>query len=128
MERRITIEAGGIISKAILVESETAKAIWKSLPIESTCNIWGDEIYFSIPVSLSLDESAKEIVEMGDLGYWPTGEALCIFFGPTPLSEGDEIRPASAVNIVGKVIGNPKVFKDVSLGSKIFIRKESHIF
>ncbi len=123
MERRIIIEAGGITSEAILAESETAKAIWDSLPIESTCNIWGDEVYFSIPVSLSLDETAKEIVDMGDLGYWPTGKALCIFFGPTPISEGGEIRPASAVNIVGKIIGNPKTFKKVSSGIKIQVKK-----
>jgi hypothetical protein len=123
MERRIIIEAGGITSEAILDEGETAKAIWDSLPIESTCNIWGDEVYFSIPVSLSLDETAKEIVDMGDLGYWPTGKALCIFFGPTPISEGGEIRPASAVNIVGKIIGNPKTFKKVSSGIKIQVKK-----
>jgi len=124
VERRITIEAGGIArSEAILAESGTAKAIWDCLPIESTCNIWGDEVYFSIPVSLSLDETAREIVEMGDLGYWPTGNALCIFFGPTPMSEGDEIRPASAVNIVGQIIGNPKVFKKVPSGTKVQVKK-----
>jgi len=109
MERRIIIEAGKVASEAILAESETAKAIWDSLPIESTCSTWGDEVYFSIPVSLPLDETAKEIVDMGDLGYWPTGKALCIFFGPTPISEGDEICPASAVNIVGKIVGDPKM-------------------
>jgi len=123
MERRIIIEAGGIASEAILAESEAAKAIWHSLPIESTCSIWGDEVYFSIPVSLSLDETAKKIVDMGDLGYWPTGKALCVFFGPTPMSEGDEIRPASAVNIVGKIVGNPKIFKKVSSGTKVRVKK-----
>jgi len=123
MERRIIIEAGGIVSEAILAESETAKAIWNSLPIESKCNIWGDEIYFSIPISLPLDETAKEIVEMGDLGYWPTGEALCIFFGPTPISKDNEIRPASAVNIVGRIIGNPRVFKKISTDTKIQVKK-----
>jgi hypothetical protein len=123
MERRIMIEAGGIGSEATLAESETAKAIWDSLPIESTCNTWGDEIYFSIPVSVSLDETAKEIVDMGDLGYWPTGNALCIFFGPTPMSRGDEIRPASAVNIVGKITGDPKIFKKVSSGTRVHVKK-----
>jgi len=123
MERRIIIEAGGMASEAILAESETAKAVWDSLPIESTCNIWGDEVYFSIPVSLSLDKTAKEIVELGDLGYWPTGKALCIFFGPTPISEGGEIRPASAVNIVGKIIGDPKIFKKVPPGTKVHVKK-----
>lgn len=60
---------------------------------------------------------------MGDLGYWPTGDALCVFFGHTPISEGDEIRPASAANIVGKIIGNPKIFKKVSSGTKVQVKK-----
>jgi len=123
MERRIIIEAGGVESQAILADSESAKAIWNCLPIESICNIWGDEVYFSIPVSLSLDETAKEIVDMGDLGYWPTGKALCIFFGPTPISKRDEIRPASAVNIVGKIVGDPKIFKKISSGTKVSVKK-----
>lgn len=72
---------------------------------------------------MPLDETAKEIVDMGELGYWPTGRALCIFFGPTPISEGDEIRPVSAVNIVGKVEGDPKVFKKVSVGTKVYVEK-----
>jgi hypothetical protein len=123
MKRKIIIEAGELISEAILAESETAKAIWDSLPIESTCNLWGNEVYFTTPVSMPLDETAKETVDMGDLGYWPTGKALCIFFGPTPMSEGDEIRPASAVNIVGKIVGDPKVFKKVSVGTKVLVKR-----
>ncbi len=123
MELRIIIEAGEITGEAILADSEAAKAIWDALPIESTCNTWGDEVYFSIPVSLPLDETAKEIVDMGDLGYWPTGRALCIFFGLTPMSRGDEIRPASAVNIVGKIIGDPKIFKKISSGTKVSVKE-----
>jgi len=123
MDRKIIIEAGEVLSEAILAESQAAARIWNSLPIESACNIWGDEVYFSIPLSLSLDDTAKEVVEMGDLGYWPSGKALCIFFGPTPVSKGNEIRPASAVNIVGKIIGNPKIFKGVSSGTRVRIKK-----
>ena len=123
MERRIIIEAGGVESQAILADSESAMAIWNCLPIESICNIWGEEVYFSTPVALSLDETAKEVVDMGDLGYWPTGRALCIFFGLTPMSRGDEIRPASAVNIVGKIIGDPKLFNEVRSGEKVRVRK-----
>jgi len=124
MDRKVIIEAGEVSSEALLAESQAAIAIWDSLPVESTCNIWGDEVYFSIPLSLSLDETAKEVVEMGDLGYWPSGRALCIFFGPTPISKGNEIRPAaSAVNIVGKIIGNPKIFKGVSPGTRVRVKK-----
>jgi len=123
MGRKIIIEAGKITSEAVLAETEAASAIWDALPIESTSNTWGEEVYFSTPVTLSLDETAKEVVDMGDLGYWPIGRALCIFFGLTPMSRGDEIRPASAVNIVGKIIGDPKLFNEVRSGEKVHVRK-----
>ncbi len=122
-ERRIVIRAGQVSASAILHQTPTADAIWRVLPIEARANTWGDEIYFSIPVNAELEKNAKEVVESGDLGYWPTGTAFCIFFGPTPASRGNEIRPASAVNIVGKVQGDPKVFKQVSSGAKVMIER-----
>ncbi|MCK8600824.1 cyclophilin-like family protein [Desulfoferrobacter suflitae] len=82
---------------------------------------WGDEIYFPIPVEQPLDDAAAEIVDMGDLGYWPRGKAFCIFFGPTPASRGEEIRPASAVNLVGKVSGDAREFKVVRDGELVRI-------
>lgn len=122
MPGKILIEAGAIVVEAELNESRTAKLIWDALPIEATANTWGDEIYFTIPVKTGL-ENAVEVVEMGDLGYWPTGSAFCIFFGPTPASQGDEIRPASAVNIVGKVTADARLFKSVSAGEKVRITR-----
>lgn len=101
---------------------ETAKAIWKNLPFETRVNTWGDEIYFSIPVKLG-EENAQETVKVGDLGYWPPGQGFCIFFGPTPISRGDEIRPANPVNVFGKVKGDPKVFKKVKSGDKIKVER-----
>lgn len=80
----------------------TTKAILDVLPFDSKAQTWGDEIYFSIPVDVD-EENAKEVVELGDLGYWPPGAAFCIFFGKTPASKGDEIRPASRVNVFGKL-------------------------
>ena len=97
---------------------ETARAIWDALPIEGRANIWGDEIYFSIPVEAGV-ENSREVVEMGDLGYWPPGKAFCIFFGRTPASRGDEIRPASPVNVFGRVSGDPRVFKKVRGGERV---------
>ncbi len=111
--KHIKIIAGNVSAVAELSSGKTSGAIWDALPIENTVNTWGDEIHFKIPVTSTLDETAKEVVEKGDLGYWPTGKAFCIFFGPTPASQGDEIRPASAVNIVGRVEGNADVFKGV---------------
>jgi hypothetical protein len=110
--RKIRITAGNVSCEATLNTSRTAEAIWQALPIEERGTTWGDEIYFSIPVTCP-PESPREVVEMGDLGYWPPGSAFCIFFGPTPASRGDEIRPASAVNVFGHVHGDPTVFKAV---------------
>jgi len=120
--KKIAITIEDLKVGASLDDSETAQKIWEALPIESRVNTWGDEIYFSIPVNIGL-EKAKEVVSEGDLGYWPPGNAFCIFFGLTPASQGDEIRPASPVNIFGKIIGDPKVFKKVRSGKKIIVEK-----
>src|SRR5665648_22788 len=120
--KKITIKTEDLKVDAGLNDSNTAQKIWEALPIEGSVNTWGDEIYFSIPVNIGV-ENAEEVVSEGDLGYWPPGSAFCIFFGLTPASQGDEIRPASPVNIFGKIIGDPKVFKKVSSGAKIIIEK-----
>ena len=119
---RITITAGGVSATAELKESSTASAIWNALPIKAQANTWGDEIYFTIPVKLD-EEDGQEVVQLGDLGYWPPGAAFCIFFGPTPASRGDEIRPASAVNVFGRIEGDPTVFKKVRSGASITIER-----
>ncbi len=122
-ERKIKIIAGGVTAEAVLkADSPTADAIWNAIPLEGTVNLWGDEIYFTIPVSLGLDRHARESVDKGDLGYWPDGPAFCIFFGPTPISSAGVIKPASAVNVFGRVMGNPGVFKQVP--SRASIRVE----
>ena len=121
-DKEITITVEDVKMSVEMNNSETAQKIWEALPIEGSVNTWGDEIYFSIPINVGL-ENAKEVVSEGDLGYWPPGNAFCIFFGPTPASQGDEIRPASPVNIFGKIIGDAKVFKKVQSGAKIIIEK-----
>jgi len=118
MAARIKITAGGVTAYGQLNDTKTANAIAAALPIEERGNTWGDEIYFSTPVDCA-PENGQEVVALGDLGYWPPGHAFCIFFGPTPASSGDEIRPASPVNVFGKVEGDPKVFKAVRSGSPV---------
>jgi hypothetical protein len=122
LDKKITITVGDIKASAELIDSKTAQKIWEALPITGSANTWGDEIYFSIPVKVGL-ENAKAVVLEGDLGYWPPGNAFCIFFGPTPASHGEEIKPASPVNVFGKIIGDPQVFKKVRSGAKIIIEK-----
>ncbi len=124
MEKKIKITAGNVEAQALLNESPTARKIWEALPIEVRGNTWGDEIYFGIPVKASLEKSAQEVVEICDLGFWPPGQAFCIFFGPTPASQGNEVRPASAVNVVGRIVGDARVFKKVPSGAKVKIEKE----
>ena len=124
MERKIRIKAGGVSVTAELNETRTAQAIWEALPINGQANRWGDEIYFSIPLKLE-EENAQELVGMGDLGYWPPGAALCLFFGPTPMSKGEEIRPASAVNVFGRVTGDATVLKQVTSGAEVSIERET---
>ena len=120
MPHAIRITAGAVSAAAELNDSKTAAAIAAALPIEAKADTWGDEIYFDIGLSLR-GESPKEVVALGDLGYWPPGQAFCIFFGPTPMSRGDEIRPASAVNVVGRVTGDPRVFARVRSGTRVRI-------
>jgi hypothetical protein len=120
--RRIRITAGSVAADALLDESETARLVWDALPLTVAGETWGDEIYFSIPVKAK-PERPLETVELGDLGYWPPGTAFCIFFGPTPMSRGQEIRPASPVNVFGKIVGDPTVFKKVRTGTKVRVER-----
>lgn len=122
MRGQIRIIAGSVTALAELNDTRTAEAIWQALPLSSNVNVWGDEIYFTIPVKIEL-ENGQEVVSLGDLGYWPQGSAFCIFFGPTPISEEGEIRAAGPVNIFGKLIDDPKLFRGVKQGEKIIVER-----
>jgi hypothetical protein len=122
MSHSIRIRAGSIDLQAELNNTKTASALFEILPLEGRANTWGEEIYFPIPLHLEI-EDGEEIVEMGDLGYWPDGNSLCIFFGPTPASRKNEIRAASAVTVLGKIVGNPKLLKQVPSGAKVIVEQ-----
>ena len=119
-ERKIMITVGGATVRASLNDTDAAARIWNALPIDASANTWGDEIYFSIPVEVE-EEDGRDVVELGDLGYWPPGNAFCIFYGRTPLSRGDEIRPASPVTVIGRVDGSLSAFKQASPGDSVRI-------
>jgi hypothetical protein len=112
-----------VTAEAELNESGAAKLIWAALPIEAAANLWGEEIYFSIPIVAGREEGAREVVSEGELGYWPPGKAFCIFFGPTPASRGKEIRAASPVTVIGNVLSDPKLFRTVKDGEKVVLEK-----
>jgi uncharacterized protein len=119
MPRAIRITAGGVSTTGELNDSRAAAAIAARLPIKARAQTWGDEIYFDLGFAAPSD-APQETVALGDLGYWPPGQAFCIFFGPTPVSRGDEIRPASAVTVVGR-ISDARVFKKVRAGAGVTI-------
>jgi hypothetical protein len=122
MPHPIRIFVGDVELDAELNDSETAAQILDVLPLDCSFNTWGDEIYFSIPVAAG-PEDAQATVALNDLGYWPPGNAFCIFYGQTPASEGDEIRPASPVNIIGRVLGDATVLKEATHASHIVVEK-----
>lgn len=122
MGRSIRIIAGDVTAGAELNDSPTASAIWDALPIEAKVSTWGDEIYFDAGISAPRDTS-QEVVDLGDLGFWPPGRAFCVFFGPTPMSRCDEIRPASAVTVVGRVTGDARTFTKVRAGATVRLER-----
>ena len=118
---QIRITSGDVSLTATLNDSPTARLIADALPITGRVQTWGDEIYFPIPVTASNDETATEVVDKGAIAYWPPGNALCLFWGPTPASSGDEIRPASAVNVCGQIDGDPTELAHAPYGGEIRI-------
>ena len=121
-EREIVVRAGDLILTGTLRDTDTAKAIYQALPLGGQANRWGDEIYFEIPVARGHDATATMEVENGDIGYWPPGQALAIFFGPTPASSGPDPVPASEVNLVGFLREATKL-KTISDGESVEIVK-----
>jgi hypothetical protein len=120
---KISISVGNVSVEAEMLDTPTAGKILQTLPFESTAHVWGDEIYFDIPLRLDPEPDARADVAVGDLAYWPAGPAFCIFFGPTPVSVGDQPRAYSPVNVFGRVLGDASQFKAVPGGAKIKISR-----
>ena len=123
MAENIIIKTGVDIFEGELNDSVTGRAIYDALPIRANGQRWGGEIYFGIGVNCELEGGSREVMEEGELAYWPPGQAFCIFFGPTPSSGGDEIRAASAVNIVGRIKGDLSGLQDVPDGAEVSLSK-----
>lgn len=120
---KVRFQAGAVQVTGELNDSPTARAIAQVLPLAAEVSTWGEEIYFTIPVHADLEPTAQDVVAWGDIGYWPRGQALCLFFGPTPISRPGEIRPASAVTVVGKLSGDIHRLKGITDGIIINMAK-----
>jgi len=101
--------------------STTAEAVYLALPLEAYVNVWGEEIYFAIPVHMKL-ENGKKLMEVGEVAYWPQGDAFCVFFGPTPVSKGPKPEAYSPVSPIGMVLADVEALKDI--GDRTLIRLE----
>ncbi len=108
---RIRVTLGGVVVTATLNDSNTARLLWGALPFESTARRWGDEVYFQTPVDTG-DENAQADVSAGAVAYWPSGKALCLFFGQTPYSP---------VNVVGELDGDPCALTETQDGEMVRI-------
>ena len=120
---KIKIFCQDIEAVADLEENETAKSIYERLPLDGAANRWGDEIYFVIPVVLDFEKDATDIVEEGDIAYWPEGCCFCIFFGKTPDSTETEIKASSKVNIFGKIRDDSRIFQKIKNGDLIVVEQ-----
>lgn len=121
--KKISIKTEQINLEAELYDTPTAKIIYDSIPLRGMAGVWGDEVYFDMGIAIEMEDDAREEVKIGELGYWPSGNAFCIFFGPTPVSDGEEPLAYSPVNVFGKVIGDTTVLKSIEPGDIITIDK-----
>ena len=119
--RRISITDGTTTVVAALNDSDTANSAWDALPFTGRVQTWGDEIYFPIPVSATLESDATDVVEPGTIAYWPPGSAMCLFWGPTPASRASECRAASPVNEIGSIEGDATALSQMAPGAELTV-------
>lgn len=121
--RKLRMIIGGVEITAELLATPTAEAIYEKLPFSSTARTWGEEVYFDTPVRAANEADARAVVEAGELAFWLAGNAIAIGFGPTPVSEGDEIRLASPCNIWGRAVEDVRLLAAVKDGEPITVER-----
>ena len=119
MGEQVSIEVGGVRLAAELDDSPTANAILAALPLGGTVHRWGDEVYFELPVHVDRALDARAQMAVGELAFWPDGDAFCIFFGPTPVSVAGEPRAYSPVNPFGSVVGDATLLRAAHEGDAV---------
>ena len=120
---QILIRFSSTCLQATLNESKTAQAIRQGLPTTAHVHRWGDEIYFPVDVTPTPDPNAREVLEIGELAYWPPGHMFCIFFGPTPASHENEPRAASPVHVIGRILDDPESLQPIQDGEEVKLEK-----
>ena len=123
MGKKILISVMDFTIEGVLYNSFSSNKIWGSLPFGGSVHLWGNEIYFPIDLVLKEDSTAQDVVTLGTIGYWPPGKAVCLFFGTTPMSQGNECRAASPVNIIGELQEDLSILTKVVSGASITVIK-----
>ena len=123
--RKLKMTIGGIEITAELFDTPTADAIYQNLPFSSTARTWGEEVYFDTPVTSENEADARDVVEAGELAFWLAGTAIAIGFGPTPVSQGEEIRLASPCNVWGRAVEDVRGLMVVKDGAPITVERLS---
>lgn len=122
--RHMKITMGKVVLKVELLDTPTAEALWKAAPFEASARTWGDEVYFDTPVKCRAESDAREVMEPGEIAFWLGGHAIAIPFGPTPVSEGNELRLASAANVWARALGDVRELRAVRPGDAILVETE----
>jgi hypothetical protein len=119
----LRIEAGQVVLMVELLDTPTAKALVAALPFEARAQSWGEEIYFSTPVSAKLEADARQIVEPGTVCFWTEGNALALPYGRTPISTDERPKLASRCNVVGRIEGDPRMIGRIRSGDTLTVSK-----
>jgi uncharacterized protein len=120
---KIELVIGTIVITVDCLDTPTAQAITEVLPFDSIAEIWGEEVYFSTPVHVEKEANAKDIIEKGEIAFWVEGSCIAIGYGPTPISQGKEIRLAAKTNIWGHSQDNLSLLKSVQSGDPISLKR-----
>lgn len=124
MPRRIRVRAGGVELIAELCEAPTAEALWDVLPVSGRAAKWGDELYFPVAgVLAELEADAREVMEIGEIGYWVQGESVAVFFGRTPASRAEEPRAVTPVNVVARILDDATVLRTLEDGVVVHLER-----
>ena len=121
--RKLTLTIGGVVITADLLDTPTADALYDAAPFTASAQTWGEEVYFSTPISLEPEAGARDVMQLGDLAFWPPGDAVAIGYGRTPVSRADEIRLASPANVWGKAAEDVRALSRVRSGAAVRVER-----